>query len=97
MCQLVGNVVVNGLLWVDGLVGLIWVLVQVLGVGDCIGIFELGKLVDLVLWDGDLLDVGYYVEQVWLGGCVMLMCLWQIELCDCYLVLFIIELCVYLC
>jgi amidohydrolase family protein len=85
MRQLAGNAVANGLPWQDGLAGLTRVPAQVLGVGDRIGSIEVGKLADLVLWEGDPLDVGHYAEQVWLGGRAMPMRSRQTELRDRYL------------
>jgi len=85
MRQLAGNAVANGLPWQDGLAGLTRVPAQVLGVGDRIGTIEVGKLADLVLWDGDPLDVGHYAEQVWLGGRAMPMRSRQTDLRDRYL------------
>ncbi|WP_256777321.1 MULTISPECIES: amidohydrolase family protein [unclassified Stenotrophomonas] len=85
MRQLAGNAVANGLPWQDGLAGLTRVPAQVLGVGERIGTIEVGKLADLVLWEGDPLDVGHYAEQVWLGGRPMPMRSRQTELRDRYL------------
>jgi len=83
--QLAGNAVANGLPWAEGLAGLTRVPAQVLGVGDRIGTIEPGKLADLVLWEGDPLDVGHYAEQVWLGGRAVPMRSRQTELRDRYL------------
>jgi len=85
MRQLAGNAVANGLPWQDGLAGLTRVPAQVLGVGARIGSIEVGKLADLVLWEGDPLDVGHYAEQVWLGGRAMPMRSRQTELRDRYM------------
>ncbi len=84
MRQLAGNAVANGLPWDDGLAGLTRVPAQALGVGDRLGTIEPGKLADLVLWEGDPLDVGHYAEQVWLGGRAMPMRSRQTELRDRY-------------
>ena len=84
MRQLAGNAVANGLAWGDGLAGLTRVPAQALGVGDRLGTIEPGKLADLVLWEGDPLDVGHYAEQVWLGGRAMPMRSRQTELRDRY-------------
>ena len=84
MRQLAGNAVANGLPWGDGLAGLTRVPAQALGVGDRLGTIEPGKLADLVLWEGDPLDVGHYAEQVWLGGRAMPMRSRQTELRDRY-------------
>jgi hypothetical protein len=85
MRQLAGNAVVNGLPWADGLAGLTRVPAEVLGVADQIGSIESGKRADLVLWEGDPLDVAHYAEQVWLGGRAMPMRSRQTELRDRYL------------
>ncbi len=85
MRQLAGNAVANGLPWADGLAGLTRVPAQVLGVPDQIGTIEPGKRADLVLWEGDPLDVAHYAEQVWLGGRAMPMRSRQTELRDRYL------------
>lgn len=85
MRQLAGNAVANGLLWADGLAGLTRVPAEVLGVADQIGSIEPGKRADLVLWEGDPLDVAHYAEQVWLGGRAMPMRSRQTELRDRYL------------
>lgn len=85
MRQLAGNAVANGLPWADGLAGLTRVPAQVLGVADQIGTIEPGKRADLVLWEGDPLDVAHYAEQVWLGGRAMPMRSRQTELRNRYL------------
>ncbi|MDV3467567.1 amidohydrolase family protein [Stenotrophomonas sp. C3(2023)] len=83
--QLAGNAVAHGLPWADGLAGLTRVPAQVLGVADRIGSIEPGMQADLVLWEGDPLDVAHYAEQVWLGGQAMPMRSRQTELRDRYL------------
>lgn len=85
MRQLAGNAVANGLPWSDGLAGVTRVPAEVLGVADQIGSIEPGKRADLVLWEGDPLDVAHYAEQVWLGGRAMPMRSRQTELRDRYL------------
>ena len=83
--QLAGNAVAHGLPWEKGLAGLTRVPAEALGVEDRIGSIEPGKLADLVLWEGDPLDVAHYAEQVWLGGRAMPMRSRQTELRDRYL------------
>lgn len=62
MRQLAGNAVANGLPWADGLAGLTRVPAQAFGVADQIGSIEPGKRADLVLWEGDPLDVAHYAR-----------------------------------
>jgi len=83
--QLAGNAVAHGLPWADALAGLTRVPAEAMGVGGQIGSIEPGKLADLVLWEGDPLDVAHYAQQVWLGGQAMPMRSRQTELRDRYL------------
>ncbi|MEE7558707.1 amidohydrolase family protein [Xanthomonas sp. Kuri4-2] len=80
-----GHAVANGLPWEQGLAGLTRVPARIFGVDDSLGSIAVGKRADLVLWDGDPLDVGHYAEQVWLGGRAMPMRSRQTELRDRYL------------
>ncbi len=41
---------------------------QILGVADQVGSIEPGKIADLVLTDGDPLEIATHVEQVWVAG-----------------------------
>jgi imidazolonepropionase-like amidohydrolase len=41
---------------------------QILGVGDQVGSIETGKIADLVLTDGDPLEITTHVEKVWVAG-----------------------------
>ncbi len=83
--QLAGNAVANGLPWEAALAGLTRVPAQALGVADRIGSIAVGQQADLVLWEGDPLDVGHYAERMWLGGRTMPMRSRQTELRDRYL------------
>jgi len=41
---------------------------QILGVGDRLGSIEKGKIADLIVTDGDPLEITTHVEQVWVAG-----------------------------
>ncbi len=83
--QLAGNAVANGLPWEDGLAGLTRVPAEAFGVGDELGGIAPGMRADLVLWDGDPLDVASLASQVWLDGRAIEMRSRQTELRDRYL------------
>jgi hypothetical protein len=83
--QLAGNAVANGLSWDDGLAGITRVPAQVFGVGDHIGSIAPGMRADLVLWDGDPLEVTSLARQVWFDGRAIPMRSRQSELRDRYL------------
>jgi hypothetical protein len=83
--QLAGNAVANGMPWDAALAGLTRVPADVFGVGDRVGRIEAGLVADLVLWDGDPLEVTTLAEQVWMGGVAMPMRSRQTELRDRYL------------
>jgi len=85
MRQLAGNAVANGLPWEAGLAALTRIPAQTFGAGAELGSIEVGKRADLVLWDGDPLDVIHLAEQVWLGGKAQPMRSRQRELRDRYL------------
>ncbi|MCD7097718.1 amidohydrolase family protein [Stenotrophomonas sp. MMGLT7] len=83
--QLAGNAVANGLPWEDGLAGLTRVPAEIFGVADRIGSIAAGRQADLVLWDGDPLDVGHAAVAMWLDGRAIPMRSRQTELRDRYL------------
>ncbi len=83
--QLAGNAVANGLPWEDGLAGLTRVPAETFGAGDRIGSIAPGLRADLVLWDGDPLDVASLAQQVWFDGRAIPMRSRQTELRDRYL------------
>jgi len=85
MRQLAGNAVANGLPWEAGLAALTRIPADTFGAGDELGTIEVGKRADLVLWNGDPLDVIHLAEQVWLGGHAQPMRSRQTELRDRYL------------
>lgn len=83
--QAAGNAAANGLPWEDALAAITRVPAQALGVGDRIGQIEVGLDADLVLWDGDPLEVGTLADSVWLRGRPSPMRSRQTELRDRYL------------
>ncbi len=83
--QTAGNAVANGLPWEAGLAGITRIPAQALGVGDKVGRIEAGLIADLVLWDGDPLEVTTLAEQVWMSGKALPMRSRQTELRDRYL------------
>ncbi len=83
--QAAGNAVANGLPWDDGLAAITRVPADALGVGDKLGRIEVGKIADLVLWDGDPLEVSSLAEAVWMRGVSMPMRSRQTLLRDRYL------------
>jgi len=83
--QAAGNAAANGLPWEAALAAITRVPAQALGVGDRVGRIEPGLDADLVLWDGDPLEVGTLAEAVWLRGRTSPMRSRQTELRDRYL------------
>lgn len=83
--QLAGNAVAHGLPWEDGLAGLTRVPAEAFGVGGELGGIAPGMRADLVLWDGDPLDVASLARQVWFDGRAIPMHSRQTELRDRYL------------
>lgn len=63
-----GNAVANGLPWIAGLRAITVNPARTFGVEDRVGTLEEGKLADLVIWNGDPLEVTTSVEQVFIGG-----------------------------
>jgi hypothetical protein len=83
--QAAGNAAANGLPWEAALAAITRVPAQALGVGGRVGRIEPGLDADLVLWDGDPLEVGTLAEAVWLRGRASPMRSRQTELRDRYL------------
>ena len=83
--QAAGNATANGLPWELALASITRVPAEALGVGDRLGRIEVGLVADLVLWDGDPLEVSSLAERVWMGGKSMPMRSRQTELRDRYL------------
>lgn len=83
--QVAGNAVAHGLPWEAGVAGLTSVPAQVFGVADTLGSIAVGKRADLVLWNGDPLEVNAVATQVWFDGKPIEMRSRQTELRDRYL------------
>lgn len=83
--QVAGNAVANGLPWDAALAGLTSVPAQALGVAGNLGsTIAVGQPADLVLWNGDPLDVAHVARQIWLNGRAAPMRSRQTELRDRY-------------
>jgi hypothetical protein len=83
--QAAGNAVAHGLPWDAALAALTRVPAEVFGVGDRVGRIEPGLLADLVLWDGDPLEVTTLPDAVWMRGVAMPLRSRQTQLRDRYL------------
>ena len=66
--QSAGNAVANGMSWHDALAALTTVPASIWGIADRYGSLEPGKEADLVLWDGDPLEVTTYADVVLIRG-----------------------------
>lgn len=66
--QLAGVAAANGLPWETALAGLTSAPAKVFGIDAKVGSIEVGKTADLVLWNGDPLEVTTTATQVFVGG-----------------------------
>ncbi len=82
--QAAGNAVANGLPWNDALAAMTIEPAKIWGVADRLGSLEAGKRADLVIWDGDPLEVTSFPERVFLDGDEIPMRSRQLELRDRY-------------
>jgi hypothetical protein len=83
--QLAGNAVAHGLPWEAALAAITANPAEIFGLGGMRGRIEKGQVADLVLWNGDPLEVMSAADQVWIGGRAMEMRSRQTELRDRYL------------
>jgi imidazolonepropionase-like amidohydrolase len=66
--QSAGNAVANGMPWNDALAALTSVPAAIWGISDRYGTLETGKDADLVIWDGDPLEVTTFADVVFIRG-----------------------------
>jgi imidazolonepropionase-like amidohydrolase len=83
--QLAGNAVAHGLSKDTALAALTARPAEIFGIGAERGRIARGQVADLVLWNGDPLEVTTLAEQVWIAGRVVEMRSRQSELRDRYL------------
>jgi hypothetical protein len=83
--QLAGNAVAHGLPWESALAAITAVPADIFGLGATRGRIAVGQVADLVLWNGDPLEVTTLAQQVWIAGRAVPMQSRQTELRDRYL------------
>jgi hypothetical protein len=83
--QLAGNAVAHGLPWDAALAAITTNPAEIFGLGGARGRIEKGQVADLVLWNGDPLEVTSAADQVWIAGRAVEMRSRQTELRDRYL------------
>ncbi|WP_405220439.1 amidohydrolase family protein [Lentisalinibacter sediminis] len=66
--QAAGNAVAHGLPWHEGLRAITRAPAEVFGLGDELGAIRPGLAADLVVWDGDPLEVTSFPDQVFIDG-----------------------------
>jgi len=66
--QSAGNAVAHGMPWHDALAAMTTVPAAIWGIADCYGSLEPGKEADLVVWDGDPLEVTTFADAVFIRG-----------------------------
>jgi imidazolonepropionase-like amidohydrolase len=79
-----GNAVAYGMPWESALAGLTSVPARLWGIADHYGTLEAGKDADVVVWDGDPLEVTSFPAAVFIRGRQMPMSSRQLELRDRY-------------
>jgi Amidohydrolase family len=82
--QLAGNAVAHGLPWESALAAITAAPADIFGLGATRGRIAVGQVADLVLWDGDPLEVSTLAQQVWIAGRPISMKSRQTELRDRY-------------
>jgi imidazolonepropionase-like amidohydrolase len=82
--QLAGNAVAHGLPWESALAAITANPSEIFGLGATRGRIAVGQVADLVLWNGDPLEVSTLADQVWIAGHAIDMTSRQTELRDRY-------------
>ncbi len=82
--QLAGNAVAHGLPWESALAAITAAPADIFGLGATRGRIAVGQVADLVLWNGDPLEVTTLAQQVWISGRPITMKSRQTELRDRY-------------
>jgi len=82
--QAAGNAVAYGLPWQTALEAMTTVPAKIWGIADHYGTLEPGKDADVVVWDGDPLEVTTYADHVFIRGAEVPMTDRQLELRDRY-------------
>jgi imidazolonepropionase-like amidohydrolase len=82
--QIAGNAVANGMKWDHALAAITKNPAQIWGIADSYGTLETGKDADVVIWDGDPLEVTSAPTAVFIKGDQMKMTSRQTELRDRY-------------
>lgn len=63
-----GNAVAHGLPWIAGLNAITRAPAEMLGLSDTLGSIRIGQPANLVLWDGDPLEITSFASSVWING-----------------------------
>lgn len=83
--QTAGNAVAYGLPWIDALKAIMLNPAKIYGVADRVGTLAPGKVADVVIWNGDPLEVTTFADQVFIAGRKMPMVSRQTLLRDRYM------------
>jgi imidazolonepropionase-like amidohydrolase len=82
--QVAGNAVAHGLPWEAALAAITATPAEIFGMGATRGRIAVGQIADLVLWDGDPLEVTAAADRVWIAGKAIEMRSRQTQLRDRY-------------
>ncbi len=82
--QVAGNAVAHGLPWEVALAAVTATPAEIFGMGATRGRIAVGQVADLVLWDGDPLEVTAAADRVWIAGRAIEMRSRQTQLRDRY-------------